>query len=64
MWDDGFTKACFSVNEYTRDGDITDDGIFLHFGDTKVKVANDIEGFKKFIEHINEMVGEIEENWL
>jgi hypothetical protein len=30
----------FSVNDYDSDGDIRDRGIFLNFGDTRIKVAD------------------------
>ena len=31
---DNYVDVCFSVNEYDCDGDISDKGIFLHFGNT------------------------------
>ena len=36
----------FSVNEYDSDGDATDKGVFLHFGETRVKAADSIEDFR------------------
>jgi hypothetical protein len=53
----------FSVNEYDQDGDINDEGIYLHFGDTRVKVASSIVEFKQFVDRISSMVDEIEENY-
>lgn len=54
----------FSVNEYDRDGDCTDEGVFLHFGNTKVKVADSIREFSSIAEHFEAMVEEIETNYL
>lgn len=53
----------FSVNDYDRDGDINDEGIFLHFAETKVKVADNLDEFKIVVERIAEMTKEIEENY-
>jgi hypothetical protein len=53
----------FSVHEYDRDGDISDPGIFLHFGNTKIKAADDLAGLRRVIEHLNGMVQEIEDNY-
>jgi hypothetical protein len=53
----------FSVNDYDSDGDIRDRGIFLNFGDTRIKVADNIESFKVFSERINGMIEEIVENY-
>lgn len=35
----------YSIDECDRDGDIIDQGVFLHFQDTKVKVADSIKTF-------------------
>ena len=53
----------FSVNEYDRDGDVTDKGVFLHFGETRVKAADSIEDFRSIVQHMKAMVSEIEENY-
>lgn len=53
----------FSVNEYDRDGDATDEGIFLHFNDCRVKAADNINDFRSIVEHMEAMVREIEENY-
>jgi hypothetical protein len=54
-------KILFSVNEYDKDGDLINFGIFLHFGETKIKVASDMGGFKNVIAKLQSMCGEIEE---
>jgi hypothetical protein len=53
----------FSVNSYDRDGDIIDKGIFLHFGDTMVRVADNLADFKSITFHMEKIVKEIEENY-
>lgn len=53
----------FSVNEYDKDGDITEEGIYLHFGEFKVRVAKDMDDFHAFIGQIQGMSEEIAENY-
>jgi hypothetical protein len=52
----------FSINDYDSDGDIFGNGVFLHFGDTRIKISDDIEGFNGFIDHLKGMRSEISEN--
>jgi hypothetical protein len=49
----------FSINEYDKDGDITDNGVFLHFGDTRVKVCDSILEFDDVVLHLRCIQGEI-----
>lgn len=53
----------FSVNEYDRDGDCISVGVFLHFGDTKVKVANSVYDFPAIVQHIEAIRDEIQETY-
>ena len=53
----------FSVHDYDFEGDIYDRGIFLHFGETRVKVAEHLEEFKAAAERISGMAEEIAENY-
>lgn len=55
-------KPSFSINDYDRDGDIYQDGIFLHFGDTRIKAAETLDEFKKWPDMFKKMIDEIEEN--
>jgi len=55
-------KPSFSINLYDRDGDAFEDGIYLHYENTIIKVSNGVEGFKRYIEHLQSMVSEISEN--
>jgi hypothetical protein len=56
-------RILFTVNEYDRDGDITDKGIFLHNGGGRIKVAKDIKRFDEFIESLKDMSEEIKANY-
>lgn len=53
----------FSVNEYDKDGDITERGIFLHFGETRVKAAENLEEFRSIYNQIANIIDEIEKNY-
>lgn len=53
----------FSVNDYDQDGDVTNEGIFLHFGGTRVKAAESLADFRAIVGHMESMVREIEENY-
>ena len=53
----------FSVNEYSKDGNCSEEGIFLHFCDTKVKAADTLDAFKGIIPHLQSIIEEIEENY-
>ena len=53
----------FSVNTYDRDGDCLETGIFLHFGETQIKVADTISEFVQVAERISSMEKEIRENY-
>ncbi len=53
----------FSVNDYDFDGYIITPGIFLNFGETKVRVANNLKEFKLVVERFKAMQDEIENNY-
>ena len=52
----------FSVNQHDKDGDVYDEGIYLHYGHTSIRVATTLRGFKAHILHLQGMVDEISEN--
>ena len=56
-------KPLFSVNDYDREGDLMAKGIYLHFGETRVKASDSLDEFREIIEHFESMVREIEENY-
>ena len=49
----------FTINRYDRDGDLIDNGIFLHFDETIIKVAETIEEYDKVINHVISIKKEI-----
>lgn len=53
----------FSVHDYDQDGDAVNKGIFLHFGETRIKVSNNLDEFKEVVDRINGMVDEIRDNY-
>jgi len=55
-------RVCFSVNRYDEDGDELERGIFIHFGDTMVKVAENIEEFEEFQKNMESIKEEIRDN--
>ena len=58
------TSPLFSVHEYDCDGDELERGIFLHFGDTRIKVGESVEELRALSKHIEKISKEIEENYL
>lgn len=53
----------FSVNDYDSDGNIIEEGIFLHFDGARVKAASSLKEFKTIIAHLQVMINEIETNY-
>ena len=53
-------KPLFSVHEYDSDGDIITDGVFFHFGDTRIHVAENMEQLQELIDHLLALKSEIE----
>ena len=53
----------FSVHSYDWDGDIVESGIFLHFGNVRIKVAKTGSEFQDFINKLEQMRNEISDNY-
>lgn len=57
-------EITFSINEYDMDGDIAEMGVYLNFGNTKVKVADSKEDFcATMVQCMTDMVNEIVDNY-
>ena len=56
-------NVCFSVNSFDYEGDIHEEGIYLHFGDTRVLVAGDVKEYKSFCNKLVGMTEEINETF-
>lgn len=59
-------NVTFSINEYDFEGDIVEKGIYLHFGHTKIKVADNMEEYEDFLINLYTIKTELLENkfWL
>jgi hypothetical protein len=56
-------EVTFSVNNYDNEGDISQLGIYLHFGETRIRVAENLTDFKKFQNELDATYKEIKENY-
>lgn len=54
-----YEHPTFSVNIHDSDGDVYENGIFLHYGYTIIKVADTLDGFKAHAEHLASMYAEL-----
>ena len=52
----------FSINQHDDEGDVYDEGIYLHYGHTSIRVATTLRGFMAHIGHLKNMAAEIAEN--
>jgi len=55
-------KPSFSINRNDTDGDVWEEGVYLHFGDTTVRVAKSKEEYKNFVSYLRFMEAEILES--
>jgi len=53
----------FSIHSYDQDGDPYEYGIYVHFEDARIRVAETPEEFKLFAKRITGMQEEIEESF-
>jgi hypothetical protein len=54
-------EPVFTVNSHDPDGDVWEEGIYLHFGDTRVRVAESFKGYVNFISGLISIKQEIKE---
>ncbi len=55
------TDITFSIHRYDCDGDMMQEGVFLHFGDCAVvKVCDSVPEFFNFVSHIKAIERELE----
>jgi hypothetical protein len=55
-------RPTFMVGLYDHEGDLIEDGIFLFFGNSMVKVAANEFDYDRFLEHLDSMKHEIYES--
>ena len=51
----------FEVNTFDKDGDLVEEGIYLHFDNCRIKVAETMKDYESFIISLQAMANEIEE---
>ena len=56
-----YQQPGFTINLCDEDGDAFMEGIFLFFGDTIIKAADNKEEFQKFLEHLQLVKQQIDE---
>lgn len=56
-----FAHPTFSINLHDHDGDVYCEGIYLHYGDTIIKVASTMCGFRAHAMSLINMAEEISE---
>jgi len=61
-FEEKFNDMTFSMNSNDSDGDVYEEGIYLHFGDVRIRVGKNIDDYENFIAHLEHMKKEIEEN--
>lgn len=49
----------FSIDEYDVDGSVIEEGIYIHFAETRIKLADNKEEFKKISAHLVKIFKEI-----
>ena len=55
-------RVMASLHEYDRDGDVFKEGMFLHFGNVTVHVANDLAEFQAFRKKLEDIENEFTEH--
>ena len=59
---DKMYEPMFSINSHDSDGDSFEEGIYLHFGETRIRVAENLPEFDRLLGTLARMRDEIEEN--
>lgn len=55
-------KVFFSINDYDRDGDCIDKGVFIHIEDVRIKASDTINEFVDFVKQFEDIIKEIFEH--
>jgi len=55
-------KILFTINEYDKDGDLSENGIFLHIDDMRLKVGKDLHDFDGMIQQLQSIREEMIEH--
>jgi hypothetical protein len=57
-----YQNASFSVDQYDRDGDIVEEGVFVHLGATILQFSG-VKQLDGFIEKLKKISNEVKENY-
>jgi len=52
-------KVFYSINDYDFEGDITEEAVYLHFGETRIKIADTVKQSSEFFEQMEKIYKEI-----
>lgn len=52
-------RILYSIDEYDKDGDRSEEGIYLHFGDTKIKIADRLENTPGVIADLEQLINQL-----
>lgn len=53
------TQVLWSINSYDRQGDLIENGIYIHIGNVSILVANTVDEFQIFREQMEETLHQI-----
>lgn len=56
-------EVTYSINRYDSDGDLDTKGIYLHFGEVSIRVADSVEDYKKWADELTKMYDQIQEDF-
>jgi len=56
-----FQNISFSVDSFDSDGDRYERGVYIHFGDTAVRICESVDDIEYFDKKINKIISEIRE---
>lgn len=59
MYNDHENRVMFSVDSHDRDGDACEEGIYLHFGEVRIRVAVTIEEYDQLVARLSSLRPEI-----
>lgn len=56
-------KVTFSVNQYDHEGDVYEEGVYLHFDGGFIITLSSVDELDKMIENLQDIRNEIKENY-
>ena len=59
---DEYIGPTYTINSHDCEGDVYEQGIYLHYGHTSIRIATTLRGFKAHVKQLQSMVDEVAEN--